>query len=79
MALCFVTHSRGSAVLLPRAVEFGNIGIDMIDASNNPLGHKLSPDRSGNQTGAKATLADLRFVSLQKISSILQSQPRFAK
>ena len=76
MALCFVTHSRGSAVLLPRAVEFGNIGIDMIDASNNPLGHKLSRQTVHN---AKATLANLRFVSLQKISSILQSQLRFAK
>ena len=57
MALCFVTHSRVSAVRLPRAVEFGNIGIDVI-------GHKLSRDGPGNQTGAKATLADLRFVSL---------------
>ena len=58
MALCFVTHSRVSAVRLPRAVEFGNIGIDIIDASNNPLGHKLSRDGPGNQTGAKANLAD---------------------
>ena len=51
-------------MLLPRAVEIGNIGIDMIDASNNPLCHKLPRDGPGND--AKATLANLRFVSLQK-------------
>ena len=58
-------------MLLPRAVEFGNIGIDMIDASNDPFGHNLSRDGPGNQTGAKATLADLRFVSFGVLNFLL--------